>query len=77
VSSDLRRKRRIPNALLTEQWHTLNTYSQRMGHPRELRERVDLVCRDLVYAYRRLAQKVADSELAITPVHKPVECPIS
>lgn len=29
---------------------------------RELRQRVDLVCRDLVGAYRRLAEKVADFE---------------
>jgi len=28
---------------------------------RELKHRVDLICRDLVYAYRRLAEKVSDT----------------
>ncbi len=30
---------------------------------RDLRQRMDLICRDFVYAYRRLAQRVADADL--------------
>jgi len=30
---------------------------------RDLRQRIDLLCRDFVHAYRRLAQRVADSNL--------------
>lgn len=30
---------------------------------RDLRQRIDLICRDFVHAYRRLAQRVTDTEL--------------
>lgn len=30
---------------------------------RDLRERIDLICRDFVHAYRRLAQRVSETEL--------------
>ena len=30
---------------------------------RDLRQRIDLVCRDFVQAYRRLAQRVSESNL--------------
>ncbi len=30
---------------------------------RDLRQRMDLICRDFVYAYRRLAQRVAEADL--------------
>jgi DNA-binding NtrC family response regulator len=36
--------------------------SRLISDRRELRQRVDLICRDLVEAYRRLAQKVTTSE---------------
>ena len=30
---------------------------------RDLRQRIDLICRDFVHAYRRLAQRVSESDL--------------
>lgn len=38
---------------------------------RELRQRVDLICRDLVYAYRRLAEKVIASQSSETAPQPP------
>lgn len=38
-----------------------NLSSQMIQDRRELRKRIDLVCRDLVHAYHRLAEKVVDS----------------
>jgi two-component system NtrC family response regulator len=34
-----------------------------MHERRDLRERTDLICQDLVHAYRRLAQKIAESSV--------------
>jgi DNA-binding response OmpR family regulator len=33
---------------------------------RDLRQRIDLICRDFVHAYRRLAQRVSDADLIRT-----------
>jgi hypothetical protein len=34
---------------------------------RDLRQRIDLICRDFVHAYRRLAQRVTEAELLSQP----------
>ncbi len=44
-----RRLRRISSKIIRER--------------RDLRQRIDLICRDFVHAYRRLAQRVTDTEL--------------
>ncbi len=44
-----RRLRRLTNKIVRER--------------RDLRHRIDLICRDFVHAYRRLAQRVSDADL--------------
>ena len=38
-----------------------------MGDRRELRKRVDVICRDLVQAYQKLAEKVVEIQETTAP----------
>lgn len=57
-------KRRTMQRDRRRRYHRLRKLTGRIiRERRELRERTDLICQDLVHAYRRLAQKVAESSI--------------
>jgi len=62
VSKAIKRNRKQRDR--RQRYHRLRKLTGRIiRERRELRERTDLICQDLVHAYRRLAQKVAETSV--------------